>query len=651
MSQTLPVRAAGGGQPSETASHFSLEPFSEPVLSHLLSARKGLESQDGKKFSDEVAWLNYMASVSSNAMSGPVENDLKYPMSSYFISSSHNTYLSGHQLYGEASELAYTNVLKRGCRCLEIDVWDGESDSDTSSSDEDEEKSETKASRWGKVKARAARMRSRSRSASLAAGAPNGGQPPIPSNEQASGVPGQPDNVAPARQTEPSADGSNHLSPQPSPPLSMKGEPRVLHGYTLTQSVTFRSVCHAIRSSAFVSTDLPLIVSLEVHASLEQQDVMVEIMREVWSEYLVSLKSGTEICALPPPESLMGKILIKVKWTPDPGTGESNDPIEHVTSNSSDGTADSPPPSPGKRKKASKVLSKLSELGVYTRAYTFKHFSQPEAALPNHVFSLSENKVHSMQSDPSHGSALFNHNKNFLMRVFPKGTRINSSNVDPTFHWRMGAQMVALNWQKMDKGMMLNEGMFAGTGGWVLKPEGYRCTTASDRAQKSLQSRKRRVNLEIRVLAAQRLPLPIDKDISHAQKMKPYVKAQLHVDPPGSPSQGDEGGNSKDDLQSHGGEEKDSKFYKRRSATARTDCPDFSGELLSWYNLSDAIQELSFLRLKIMDDRSMGKDNMLAWACIRLDRLRPGYRFIHLFNSSGLPSPGALLVHVSKRVE
>lgn len=49
-----------------------------------------------------------------------------------------------------------------------------------------------------------------------------------------------------------------------------------------------------------------------------------------------------------------------------------------------------------------------------------------------------------------------------------------------------------------------------------------------------------------------------------------------------------------------------------------------------------------------MDDRSIGKDSMLAWACIRLDRLQPGYRFIHLLNSTGVSSPGALLVHVSK---
>jgi len=44
----------------------------------------------------------------------------------------------------------------------------------------------------------------------------------------------------------------------------------------------------------------------------------------------------------------------------------------------------------------------------------------------------------------------------------------------------------------------------------------------------------------------------------------------------------------------------------------------------------------------------MGKDNMIAWACVRLDRLKPGYRFIHLLNPAGLPSSAALLVRVSK---
>src|SRR2546423_8065853 len=52
--------------------------------------------------------------------------------------------------------------------------------------------------------------------------------------------------------------------------------------------------------------------------------------------------------------------------------------------------------------------------------------------------------------------------------------RENSSNFDPCFFWRQGIQMVVLNWQRLDKAKMLNEGMFTGEEGWVLKPKWYR---------------------------------------------------------------------------------------------------------------------------------------------------------------------------------
>jgi phosphatidylinositol phospholipase C delta len=68
---------------------------------------------------------------------------------------------------------------------------------------------------------------------------------------------------------------------------NIKLEPRVLHGWTLTSEVPFRDVCKTIRETAFVTTNLPIIVSLEVHADLEQQETMVEIMKEEWKGLLV----------------------------------------------------------------------------------------------------------------------------------------------------------------------------------------------------------------------------------------------------------------------------------------------------------------------------------------------------------------------------
>jgi phosphatidylinositol phospholipase C delta len=37
--------------------------------------------------------------------------------------------------------------------------------------------------------------------------------------------------------------------------------------------------------------------------------------------------------------------------------------------------------------------------------------------------------------------------KNNLLRVYPKGTRLDSSNYDPFVGWKHGAQMVAFNMQ------------------------------------------------------------------------------------------------------------------------------------------------------------------------------------------------------------
>ena len=52
-------------------------------------------------------------------------------------------------------------------------------------------------------------------------------------------------------------------------------------------------------------------------------------------------------------------------------------------------------------------------------------------------------------------------------------------------------------------------------------------------------------------------------------------------------------------------------------------------------------------RFKIQDD-VRGRDDLIAWACIRLDRLKTGLRFVHLLDSSGVSSVGVLLVNIVK---
>lgn len=203
--------------------------------------------------------------------------------------------------------------------------------------------------------------------------------------------------------------------------------------------------------------------------------------------------------------------------------------------------------------------------------------SQVEAKVPVHVFSLSEKAArdaHLKQRD-----ALFQHNRSSMMRIYPFAFRVTSSNLDPTFYWRRGAQLVALNWQNLDKGMMLNHGMFHGTKGWQLKPPGYR---SSDAIPESAP--RHTLDLAIEVFAAQDLALPPGH---HEKGFKPYVICQLHVEEPESPV-----AIGRDDTSS----DSEKSSYRRRTKSAGGRNPDFGGQKLIFPTVTGVVEELSFLR-------------------------------------------------------
>lgn len=190
--------------------------------------------------------------------------------------------------------------------------------------------------------------------------------------------------------------------------------------------------------------------------------------------------------------------------------------------------------------------------------------------------------------------------------------------------------------------------MFAGSGGYVLKPPGYRCpkpaSPEGDEApsppQEAPPVQHRILDLEVKVLAAQNIPLPLDT--TSPRSFNPYVKVELHVEENGE-RHGVAAGAAEE-------EEKEGEF-KASTATAKgTRDPDYKGEVLAFKGVPGVVEELSFVRFVVRDDEKFRKDDLAAWACVRLDRLRMGYRFVHLLDARGRETDGVLLVKVMKKV-
>uniref|UniRef100_A0A8C1PQ53 1-phosphatidylinositol 4,5-bisphosphate phosphodiesterase n=1 Tax=Cyprinus carpio TaxID=7962 RepID=A0A8C1PQ53_CYPCA len=301
-------------------------------------------------------------------------------------------------------------------------------------------------------------------------------------------------------------------------------EPFITHGFTMTSEISFKEVIEAIAESAFKTSPFPVILSFENHVdSPKQQAKMAEYCRSIFGDALLTdplekypLEAGVP---LPSPVDLMGKILIKNKKNSHKADGSTKKKLLEQTSNPcSDTSSLCEPSSPcagadHTKTPQSAVLrasvephsdaesdadeendesKKSMDEGTVNEAFATEEMSN----LVNYVQPVKFNSFETCKKiDRSYEMSSFvetkalellkespvefvEYNKLQLSRIYPKGTRVDSSNYMPQVFWNAGCQLVALNFQTIDLPMQLNLGIFEYNGkcGYRLKPEFMRRT-------------------------------------------------------------------------------------------------------------------------------------------------------------------------------
>uniref|UniRef100_A0A8D3E1L7 Phosphoinositide phospholipase C n=1 Tax=Scophthalmus maximus TaxID=52904 RepID=A0A8D3E1L7_SCOMX len=272
-------------------------------------------------------------------------------------------------------------------------------------------------------------------------------------------------------------------------------EPYITHGFTMTTEIPFKEVIEAIAESAFKTSQYPVILSFENHVdSAKQQAKMAEYCRTIFGDALLidplekyPLVPGQ---ALPTPQEMLGKILIKNKKKHQhhrPSSSGSirrreledqSSPNNGICSTGScliDGSVACV--SQGTASSEVNATEEMSTLVNYIEPVKFKSFEV--AAKRKKFFEMSSFvETKGMDTLKSSPMKFVEYNKKQLSRIYPKGTRVDSSNYMPQLFWNVGCQMVALNFQTLDLPMQLNMGVFEynGRSGYLLKPEFMRRT-------------------------------------------------------------------------------------------------------------------------------------------------------------------------------
>ncbi|XP_077050730.1 1-phosphatidylinositol 4,5-bisphosphate phosphodiesterase eta-1 isoform X2 [Siphateles boraxobius] len=179
----------------------------------------------------------------------------------------------------------------------------------------------------------------------------------------------------------------------------------------------------------------------------------------------------------------------------------------------------------GRRRKTIKLSRDLSDLVVFTNSVASQECL--DEGSPFNVLSFSETRAQHLVHHRSERFLTFNQRQ--LSRIYPSAYRIDSSNFNPQTYWNVGCQLVALNYQTEGRMMQLNRAKFMENGGsgYVLKP-GLMCKGAFNPLNDDPLPANPKKQLVIKIISGQQLPKPPDSMLGdRGEIIDPFVEVEI----------------------------------------------------------------------------------------------------------------------------
>ncbi|XP_016985627.1 1-phosphatidylinositol 4,5-bisphosphate phosphodiesterase classes I and II isoform X3 [Drosophila rhopaloa] len=430
------------------------------------NAQKGQLSLDG--------FLRYLMG-DDNPIMAPNKldlcDDMDQPMSHYFINSSHNTYLTGHQLTGKSSVEIYRQCLLAGCRCVELDFWNG--------------RTEEPVIVHGYTFV--PEIFAKDVLEAIAESAFKTSEYPVILSFENHCNPRQQAKIANyCREIFGDMLLDKPLDSHPLEPNMDLPPPAMLRRKIIIKNKKkhhHHHHHHHHKKPAQVGTPAAgnkLATANSVDAKTAAQQVAAAAAHEdggavrsaangdIGTGTGTGTGTGSGTAGHAPP-------LQQIRQSSKDSTG-SSDSDSSSDDESLPNTTPNPPcgnePPPEKAQKETEAGAEISALVNYVQPIHFSSFENAE----------KKNRCYEMSSfDEKQATTLLkerpiefvNYNKHQLSRVYPAGTRFDSSNFMPQLFWNAGCQLVALNFQTLDLAMQLNLGIFEynARSGYLLKPE------------------------------------------------------------------------------------------------------------------------------------------------------------------------------------